>query len=170
MIITHDNFAIPLISCVENIFDELKLDHRFYNDTKNNCSGNCVKGEVFDTVNLLNIDFDKKNYLFKIINQYTYLIGLSIRTYLDYKYVHFVEYIDGEMLPHNHAHAEDYCSIIYLNNSSGYTYFYKNFEDKMPETIIHAEKGKIVQFPSNYIHSSPKSKRKKTLVLGYTYQ
>lgn len=156
-IIEHNDFMTPIVDKLNDLFDNLKTDDKM----KNTHESNVVVGDVWDSVNLLNVDFDGREEFFKWMLGYSHLISLSILTQLDYKYIHFVDYIDGEMLIHNHEHAEHYCALIYLNDT-GSTVF--------DDTIVESKVGRVVQFPAYANHSSPKSQGKRVLVLGYKYK
>ena len=142
-IIEHNDFMTPIVDKLNDLFDNLKTDDKM----KNTHESNVVVGDVWDSVNLLNVDFDGREEFFKWMLGYSHLISLSILTQLDYKYIHFVDYIDGEMLIHNHEHAQNTIVAPVCLNDTGSTVF--------DDTIVESKVGRVVQFPTYKITHHP---------------
>ncbi len=101
------------------------------------------------------LDFNESlSHILNIIHSKTFLN-------LSYYYVHFVEYDrGGYQIAHNHAHAEDYSCVLYLNTcEGGETYF--------DDVSFAPTKGNMIIFPSYLNHGSKETRSFKTvLVLG----
>ena len=69
----------------------------------------------------------------------------------------------GELTKHNHAHAEMWTSILYLNDAEGDTFFEVDGEKQ----YVSPSKGKLVCYPGDTDHGSNYSTTKKVLVSGY---
>ena len=133
-----------------------------------------MEGNYFSTGNLLQFaDAQLIPYLQRIKKQ----VEQDINQSLTYRYLHMLDYSytkgpfgflrrGGSLLRHNHRHAEDYTSLLYLNDcKDGATFFFLN--DKREE--IQPEKSKLVMYPSIIDHGSNYSTSKKILVSGYNY-
>ena len=73
----------------------------------------------------------------------------------------------GHISLHNHAHAEDYCYLLYLNDcDDGATYFIN--EGK--EYEILPEKNKLLVYPSHVFHGGRRTTSKKVIVSGYKFK
>ena len=75
-IIEHNDFMTPIVDKLNDLFDKLKTDDKM----KNTHESNVVVGDVWDSVNLLNVDFDGREEFFKWMLGYSHLISLSILT------------------------------------------------------------------------------------------
>ena len=136
----------------------LKSDKKFYQKVRN------MKGEYFGSVNLLpSADNEFYTYLDMIKKKAEGVISRL----LTHHYTHMLDYTKGGHLKqHNHKHAEDYTSILYLNDTDdGSTFFIIN--DKRYEIL--PEKNKLIMYPSEIEHGSNYSRSKKVLVSGYRY-
>ena len=134
-----------------------KSDKKFYEKVRN------MKGEYFGSVNLLpEADVEFFTYLDRIKKKVEEVISRS----LTHHYTHMLDYTKGgHLAQHNHKHAEDYTSILYLNDDDGATFFIIN--DERHEIL--PEKNKLIMYPSDIEHGSNYSKSKKVLVSGYRY-
>ena len=134
-----------------------KSDKKFYQKVRN------MKGEYFGSVNLLpSADNEFYTYLYMIKKKAEGVISRL----LTHHYTHMLDYTKGGHLKqHNHKHAEDYTSILYLNDDDGATFFIIN--DERHEIL--PEKNKLIMYPSDIEHGSNYSKSKKVLVSGYRY-
>ena len=83
-------------------------------------------------------------------------------------HLHILDYKKGGYISlHNHVHAEDYSSLLYLNDcDDGATYFIN--EGK--EYEILPEKNKLLVYPSHIFHGGKYTTSKKVLVSGYKFK
>ena len=124
-----------------------------------------MKGGYFGTVNLLPfLDKEAFTYLWRIKKK----VEESISVSLVYHYLHMLDYTKGGYIElHNHIQAEDYSSLLYLNDcDDGATYFIN--EGK--EYEILPEKNKLLVYPSHVFHGGRRTTSKKVLVSGYKFK
>ena len=77
-------------------------------------------------------------------------------------HMHYIEYLEGGYQSrHNHEKTEKYSSILYLNNSDGFTYFEEPINKK-----ITPKKGKTLVFKSDIYHSANASFKNKKVLVG----
>jgi len=98
-----------------------------------------------------------------VIHIYSKRIGVVFKVWLNYCWVHFVEYFEGGSQDiHNHKHNEDYSFVLYLNTcSDGETYF--NVD---PPVSISPNKNNMILFSSNIDHGAKTCYNKQVLVGG----
>ena len=121
-----------------------------------------MKGGYFGTVNLLpSADTEYYSYLDVIKKKVEEVSSQP----LNYHYLHMLDYEGGgEMLMHNHAHAEHYTSLLYLNDcEDGATFLIMDGE----RVEVQPEKGKLLMYPANIDHGANYSSSKKVMVSGY---
>ena len=121
-----------------------------------------MKGGYFGTVNLLpSADTEYYSYLDVIKKKVEEVSSHP----LNYHYLHMLDYEGGGvMLTHNHAHAEDYTSLLYLNDcEDGETFLIINGEREE----VQPQKGKLLMYPANIDHGANYSSSKKVMVSGY---
>ena len=125
-----------------------------------------MKGDYFGTVNLLPF-LDKKAFTY--LERIKKKVEEFASTLLTYHYLHMLDYKKGGHISlHNHVHhAEDYSSLLYLNDcDDGATYFIN--EGK--EYEILPEKNKLLVYPSHIFHGGRHTTSKKVLVSGYKFK
>ena len=126
---------------------------------------NVMHGEYFGTINLLPImDNEFFTYAERIKNKVEEVVSYSLL----YNYIHMLDYTKGgKMGLHNHIHAEDYSSLLYLNDSNdGATFFIVDGKRQ----YVSPEKNKLLMYPSHVVHGSEESTSKKVLVNGYKFK
>jgi len=131
----------------------------FYRQTKT------MKGDYFGTVNLLSF-LDKKEFTY--LDRIKKKVEEFASTSLVYHWIHMLDYKKGGYISlHNHVHAEDYSSLLYLNDcDDGATYFVCG--DKKYEVL--PEKNKLIIYPSHIFHGGRYTTSKKVLVSGYKFK
>ena len=124
-----------------------------------------MKGDYFGTVNLLSF-LDKKEFTY--LDRIKKKVEEFASTSLMYHWIHMLDYKKGGYISlHNHVHAEDYSSLLYLNDcDDGATYFISG--DKKYEIL--PEKNKLIIYPSHIFHGGRYTTSKKVLVSGYKFK
>ena len=124
-----------------------------------------MKGDYFGTVNLLSF-LDKKEFTY--LDRIKKKVEEFASTSLMYHWIHMLDYKKGGYISlHNHVHAEDYSSLLYLNDcDDGATYFVCG--DKKYEIL--PEKNKLLMYPSHIFHGGKYTTSKKVLVSGYKFK
>ncbi len=119
-------------------------------------------GGFFGTVNLL--PFADKEFYAHLNVIKKKVEGVSSKS-LMYHYLHMLDYEGGGvLLTHNHAHAEYYTSLLYLNDcEDGETFLMIDGE----RVEVQPEKGKLLMYPANIDHGANYSSSKKVMVSGY---
>ena len=121
-----------------------------------------MRGGFFGTVNLL--PFADKEFYARLNVIKKKVEGVSSKS-LMYHYLHMLDYEGGGvLLTHNHAHAEYYTSLLYLNDcEDGETFLMIDGE----RVEVQPEKGKLLMYPANIDHGANYSSSKKVMVSGY---
>ena len=124
-----------------------------------------MKGDYFGTGNLLPfLDEKAFTYLKRIKDK----VEEKVSSSFVYNHLHMLDYKKGGHISlHNHVHAEDYSSLLYLNDcDDGATYFVCG--DKKYEVL--PEKNKLIIYPSHIFHGGRYTTSKKVLVSGYKFK
>ena len=124
-----------------------------------------MKGDYFGTGNLLPfLDEKAFTYLKRIKDK----VEEKVSSLFVYHHLHMLDYKKGGHISlHNHVHAEDYSSLLYLNDcDDGATYFISG--DKKYEIL--PEKNKLIIYPSHIFHGGRYTTSKKVLVSGYKFK
>ena len=125
-----------------------------------------MKGDYFGSVNLLPF-LDKKAFTY--LERIKKKVEEFVSTSLMYHYLHMLDYEGGGvLLTHNHAHAEYYTSLLYLNDcEDGETFLMIDGE----RVEVQPEKGKLLMFPPHwqYLHrgNPPKNGYAKYFLMTY---
>ena len=139
------NYNIPN-NTVEKILDLLSRQN-FINEAHNTCT---EKG--YQTRNI--IDMFSKDLLKEMLPHDNF--------YDRCFHIHYIEYLEGGyQRKHNHEKTEKYSSILYLNDSDGFTYFEEPINEK-----ITPKKGKTLVFKSDVNHGAEASFKNKRVLVG----
>tara|TARA_B100000287_G_scaffold184477_1_gene174456 strand:- start:9 stop:512 length:504 start_codon:yes stop_codon:yes gene_type:complete len=124
-----------------------------------------MKGDYFGSVNLLPF-LDKKAFTY--LERIKKKVEEFVSTSLMYHYLHMLDYTKGGYIElHNHIKAEDYSSLLYLNDcDDGATYFISDGK----EYEFLPEKNKLLMYPSHILHGGRYTTSKKVLVSGYKFK
>ena len=124
-----------------------------------------MKGDYFGTGNLLPfLDERGLTYLKRIKD----MVEEKTSSLFIYHHLPMLDYNKGGYMSlHNHSHAEDYSSLLYLNDcKDGATYFVS--DGKKYEIL--PEKNKLLIYPSHIFHGARYATSKKVLVSGYKFR
>ena len=124
-----------------------------------------MKGDYFGTGNLLPFLEERGLTYLKRIKD---MVEEKTSSLFIYHHLHMLDYNKGGYMSlHNHSHAEDYSSLLYLNDcKDGATYFVS--DGKKYEIL--PEKNKLLIYPSHIFHGARYATSKKVLVSGYKFR
>ena len=158
-----NNVNHSIVNTARSCFDKYK-DNKF--NQQNIDKYNTFKG--IQSKNVLELDdFQRDSNFQECLKNILDIVQRNLHLNLYYYWVHFIEYErGGYQTEHNHAHNEDYSSILYLNTCrGGETYFNIN-----QPVSFSPKKGRMITFPSYINHGGKKTSlwfnNKKILVCG----